>query len=500
MLAEWSVAGKRTPMRRFPALLLLSSLALVVACRPQPQGAVKAIVIGGEPKIRDPALGPLAPEDAVLLQNVAQGLVRFDGSGNIVGGLAERWNVSDDGLSYIFRLASMSWPDGKKITAPQIAKLLKRQLAARSRNPIKDSLGAVQDVVAMTDRVIEIQLVAPRPNLLSLLAQPELAVLRDRFGTGPFTVAPSDVAGRELRLTRQILASDDEEATQREEVLFAGASATEAVRTFADDKVDLVLGGTFADLPLAQRAKLPRNALRFDPASGLFGLIPTHTRRRHRRRRRPPHARPGDSTAPIISARWGYRASRPARRFSNLASMECPTPVAPAWFGAPFGDRLPALRAQSDRLFGKNKPDHPRHCSRWPRRRPSVPGTGSRLGRDWPDRRTRSQRVGRGFRPDRRGRAFLFPCLVCPPFPLRHRPGLRCAADELTDAARQTPIPAQRYALIAQAAARIDDAQLFIPITAPIRWSLVSSRIQGFAGNRYARHTLTDLEQQPGTD
>ena len=31
----------------------------------------------------------------------------------------------------------MSWPDGKKITAPQIAKLLKRQLAARSRNPIR---------------------------------------------------------------------------------------------------------------------------------------------------------------------------------------------------------------------------------------------------------------------------------------------------------------------------------------------------------------------------
>ena len=36
------------------------------------------------------------------------------------------------------------------------------------------------------------------------------------------------------------------------------------------------------------------------------------------------------------------------------------------------------------------------------------------------------------------------------------------------------------------------------PITAPVRWSLVSGRIQGFAGNRYAGHTLTDLEQQAG--
>jgi peptide/nickel transport system substrate-binding protein len=73
-------------------------------------------------------------------------------------------------------------------------------------------------------------------------------------------------------------------------------------------------------------------------------------------------------------------------------------------------------------------------------------------------------------------------------------------ADQLMDAARQASVPAQRYALLAQAAARIDDAQLFIPITAPIRWSLASSRIQNFAGNRYARHTLTGLEQQPGSD
>ena len=66
------------------------------------------------------------------------------------------------------------------------------------------------------------------------------------------------------------------------------------------------------------------------------------------------------------------------------------------------------------------------------------------------------------------------------------------------DAARQSEVPAQRYALLVQAAGRIDDAALFLPITAPVRWSLVSARIQGFAGNRYAVHTLTDLERKPG--
>jgi peptide/nickel transport system substrate-binding protein len=66
------------------------------------------------------------------------------------------------------------------------------------------------------------------------------------------------------------------------------------------------------------------------------------------------------------------------------------------------------------------------------------------------------------------------------------------------EAARQMAIPAQRYALLTQAAARIDDAELFIPVTAPVRWSLVSSRIQNFAGNRYGRHTLTNLDQKGG--
>jgi len=52
--------------------------------------------------------------------------------------------------------------------------------------------------------------------------------------------------------------------------------------------------------------------------------------------------------------------------------------------------------------------------------------------------------------------------------------------------------------LLVEAAGRIDDSQLFIPITAPVRWSLVSGRVQNFAGNRYARHTLTDLEEKGG--
>ena len=52
-------------------------------------------------------------------------------------------------------------------------------------------------------------------------------------------------------------------------------------------------------------------------------------------------------------------------------------------------------------------------------------------------------------------------------------------ADRLLDAARATQVPAQRYALIAQAAALADGQTLFIPLAAPVRWSLVSDSMGG---------------------
>ena len=499
MLAEWNVAAKPAPMRRLLPLLLILVLALVpAACREQPHGEIKAIVIGGDPKLRDPALGPLPLQDEVLLQNVAQGLVRFDASGNIVPGLAERWNVSDDGLSYIFRIASAQWPDGKKINAEQIAKLLKRQLAARSRNPLKDSLGAVQDVIAMTDRVIAIQLLAPRPNLLTLLAQPQFAILRDRVGTGPFKAATTGGAGGELGLTRSIIGSADEE-TQHDEVLLAGASVEDAIRDFAGAKADLVIGGTFADLALAQGTRLPRGTLRFDPASGLLGLIPTH----------PGGGIDDPDVRKLLSQaldRGNFVNALGVTGLAARATLLEPgldglaAPVAPAWFGTPLGDRLAALRTQADRLFGKDKPVI--HVAL-----PKGPGGDllfRELVRDWGAIGLTVERAETPATADFAVIDEVAPSSSAAWFVRRFRCGVVPVcdnqADELTDAARETPIPAQRYALLGQAAARIDDMQLFIPLTAPVRWSLVSGRIQGFAGNRYARHTLTDLDQQPGAD
>ena len=125
------------------ASLILAAIS-AAGCQRADRGETKVVVIGDPPKIVDPSSGPLTEPQSVLLANVAQGLVRFDASGQIVPGLAERWNVTDDGLSYIFRLQTAEWPDGRRITAQQVARLLRRQVTARSKNSLKDTLGAIE--------------------------------------------------------------------------------------------------------------------------------------------------------------------------------------------------------------------------------------------------------------------------------------------------------------------------------------------------------------------
>ena len=69
-------------------------------------------------------------------------------------------------------------------------------------------------------------------------------------------------------------------------------------------------------------------------------------------------------------------------------------------------------------------------------------------------------------------------------------------AEPLLADARSTLDAQHRAALLIEAAGMMDKAQLFIPIAAPIRWSLVSGRAPGFAENVVARHTLVGLTNE----
>jgi len=480
--------------RACAAASLIIAAFSAAGCQRADHGETKVVVIGDPPTVVDPSNGPLTEPQAVLLSNVAQGLVGFDASGQIVPGLAERWNVTDDGLSYIFRLQNAEWPDGRKITAEQIARLLRRQITSRSKNPFKDTLGAVAEIVAMTDRVIELRLESARPDLLQLLAQPEFAIVRGTSGTGPFEIAASSKPGF-LDLVRTI-SNEDEETTTREEVILAGKPAAAAVQSFLKGETDLVLGGTFGDLPYARADKLPKAALRFDPAAGLFGLVPA--------RASGPAADP--EIRQLLSQAIDRQALIDALNVPGLlprATLLEPglegiaEPAAPQWMGIPIAERRAQLTATARRLFKGDEEPVIRVSL------PDSPGAKVMLGRlagDW-------GALGVKVEPAAEGQPADFELIdaVAPSIsPAWYLRSFRCGevpvcdpeADELLEGARVATVAAQRNAFLAQAAQLMDEQQLFIPVTAPIRWSLVSDRVQGFATNRFALHKLTSLGER----
>ncbi|HEU5481579.1 MAG TPA: ABC transporter substrate-binding protein [Sphingomicrobium sp.] len=483
-------------IRRSLALAAVVVLCAALAgCDRKSDGVVQVTVIGGEPRLADPRAGPLGASEAVLVANAAQGLVRFDASGQIVPGLAETWNVSDDGLSYIFRLATTQWPNGRPASAEQVARMLRRTIARSGRNPMKDAFGAVDEIVAMTDRVIEIRLRQPRPHLLQLLAQPAMGLVYDEQGTGPFAIdRPGSTAGK-VRLVRE-LPTSDEERTEREQLDLSGASAGEAVRAFVAGDSSLVLGGTFADLPFARAIRLPRRALQFDPASGLFGLVPS--------RKDGPLSNP--EVRRLLSAAIDRDALVSALSVPGLLPRmtvlepdldNVPDPAPPQWSATPLAERRPALAASARQLFAGDEPPVIRIAL------PKGPGAAvllNRLAQDWGAIGVSVERAREGALADLKLIDQVAPSSSASWFLRQFRCEIAaiCDADvdEILEGARSTPVLAQRSALLTEASRRIDDLQLFIPIAAPIRWSLVSPRITGFAGNRFAVHTLTGLEQR----
>jgi peptide/nickel transport system substrate-binding protein len=70
------------------------------------------------------------------------------------------------------------------------------------------------------------------------------------------------------------------------------------------------------------------------------------------------------------------------------------------------------------------------------------------------------------------------------------------AADEMMAAARIAPNAATRRALLANADRILAALGPFIPLTAPVRWSLVAPRLTGFRPNAFGRHAVGELIQE----
>ena len=149
-----------------------------------------------EPPNLDPTGGAAAAIDEVVYANVFEGLTRYQSDGSIAPGLAESWQISEDGLTYTFTLREgVTFHDGAAFTAEDVRFSLDRARAEDSTNAQKGLFAGIADVAVIDDTTVQVTLSSPNGGFLTNMAWGDAVILDPAsadtaattpVGTGPF--------------------------------------------------------------------------------------------------------------------------------------------------------------------------------------------------------------------------------------------------------------------------------------------------------------------------
>lgn len=138
-------------------------------------------------------------EGSEILGSMAEGLVRQNANGEVLegSGLAESWEISDDGTVYTFTLRDATWSDGTPITADQFVYHWEKVLNPASasmyaymlyviKNATAYNTGELTDfsqvgVKALDDKTLEVTLENPTDYFLEMLVIPQYGALPVNF-------------------------------------------------------------------------------------------------------------------------------------------------------------------------------------------------------------------------------------------------------------------------------------------------------------------------------
>jgi ABC-type transport system substrate-binding protein len=478
-----------------PAILASALLALS-GCGSNSDGPLNVAIIGSDSELF--ARGVRLSEGAqVVRAATATGLVALDGQGEIAPALADRWIVADDGKSYIFRLREGTWPDGAELTGESAREALRRAIRDLAGTSLGLDLAPVESVRTMAGRVVEIDLEAPMPDFLRLLAQPELALAHRGFPAGPMVIERGKGAAELSFRPPEMRGLPQQEGWQKDvrKVVLRALAARPALAAFDQGSVDVVLGGTLGSWPLADPGPLSRGNLRLDNVIGLFGLQVVRA--------------DGFLSSPANREALALAIDRPALMANfNIGGWVPSTRVVPAAIaGAKASERWAGLSVEQRRAVaagrvnawragaGKSKPprvtialaDEPGLAVLYNELAAQLGQVGVTLVRVPAGQRADLvlvDRIARYGEP----RWFLnqFNCAL--------RRGLcASAADEAVQAGIASADAQQRADLLARAEALLTEANVYIPIGAPLRWSMVRSNVDGYAANAWAWHPLPDM-------
>ncbi len=131
----------------------------------------------GEPT----TLIPILSSDAIssgITNFVNDSLLKENENLEIVGELAEDWEVSEDGKTLTFYLQDdVSWHDGEKFTADDVVFTMNMILDPNYTGVISSDLKYVEEIVAVNDYEVEIHLLQIDVPIMEALAAPAMGII-----------------------------------------------------------------------------------------------------------------------------------------------------------------------------------------------------------------------------------------------------------------------------------------------------------------------------------
>lgn len=478
----------------------VSAVLLLAACGGGRDEIVDVAVIG------DPgstfARGARLPTAAQLLRGATvEGLVALDQQGRVIPALADRWTVYDNGQSFIFRLRDGTWPDGSALTAESARLALQQAIAGVNGTPLALDLGGIAEIRAMAGRVIEIRLSQPVPELLQLLAQPELGLTRAGRGIGPMTLTRDGRLAvlRPLPPEDRGLPGEDDWAERVRNVHLRAMPAAAALQRLEQGKAQLVLGGQIEDLPRIDSSGLSRGGIRVDPVAGLFGLVFTHAEGLLKN----PQHREAIAMAidrDALAAPFGLGGWAGSTRIVPAGLVGDTGEIGERWEQLSLGERQAQAAARIARWQASQKapavvrialPDGPGGDLLYARFETDLKAIGlqaRRVGLPAPADLRLVDAVARYSSP-----FWYFNQLSC----TSNRGLCNSAVDRQVALARAASSAALQAELLAEAEAKLTVANIYVPIGPPVRWSMLSGDATGFAPNRWGVHPLMPLAMRP---
>lgn len=182
------------------ALALCMALAMVVAlgaCSGDRSEGTSKIVVGIPQDLED----SLDPHEAVaagtkeILFNIYEGLLKPDETGNIVPAIASEYTVSDDGLTYSFKLREgVKFHNGNEVTAEDVKYSIEKSAGMTGKESLIAAFSNIREVKIPFDNQVDIVLSEPDIDFPAYVANTNASIIpkdnenpaTNPVGTGPY--------------------------------------------------------------------------------------------------------------------------------------------------------------------------------------------------------------------------------------------------------------------------------------------------------------------------